>query len=349
MRHGLAAGLALAISFGGPALAADKPAGERGPDWLRRPLAKDLMAVWPAEPFKRGRGGKAIISCKVNRMGVLYDCVVDSEQPARLGFGAAALALTPQFLMRPALKEGAPAETTVRIPIIFRGFDRKEAMAATPELTHRVLADPPWISAPTLQEVAEAYPAKARAERIGGHATLNCIFTKTGTLRGCQTLRDEPNGYGFAKAARALASKFVGPTSLADSKSTSGADTQIRFTFAPEMLDGVIAPSRPVFLKAPTADEMLAGFPQSALKAGVMSARVVMTCKVIAGGRLDACTMLSEEPQGYGLGKATLPLASAFQLSPWSQDGVPLVGTDVRVPIRYAFEEAPPQTPSPKP
>jgi TonB family protein len=348
MRHGLAAGLALAMAFGGPSSAADKPVGDREPDWLRRPTPENLMAVWPSAAFRRGVGGKAIIACKVNRVGVLYDCVVDSERPARLGFGAAALALAPQFLMKPAVRDGAPVESTVKIPISFLGSDGKLTMAATPELTHRVWADPPWDSAPTFQEVAEAYPAKARAKRIGGYATLNCTFTKTGTLKACQSLRDEPIGYGFAKAARGLATKFVGPTRLEDGSSTSGVVTQVRFTFTPEMLDGVVAPSRPMFLKAPTADEMLVGFPQSALKAGVMSARVVMSCKVIAGGRLDACTTLSEEPQGYGLGGATLPLASAFQLSPWSQDGVPLVGTDVRVPIRYAFEEAP-QTPSPKP
>jgi hypothetical protein len=77
-------------------------------DWLKKPTPDELLAVYPHEALGRGLGGEATISCLVSTQGALFDCYVTSEAPAGQNFGFAALALTPQFLMRPATLKGQP-------------------------------------------------------------------------------------------------------------------------------------------------------------------------------------------------------------------------------------------------
>src|SRR5690348_14301195 len=88
-------------------------AQDRQPDWVKTPSARDLAAVWPAAALKEGEGGKAIIACIVTVQGTLRACRVESEDPPGKGFGGAAIALSSQFLMKPALKGGQPVEAGV--------------------------------------------------------------------------------------------------------------------------------------------------------------------------------------------------------------------------------------------
>src|SRR6478609_8532566 len=109
---GLASLAVLALAGVQPVRAQDRPA-----DWLKRPSMQDLMIVMPAAAGRNGQGGKAVIDCTVTTQGVLSDCKVASESPAGMGFGHAAVTLSAQLMMRPALKAGAPVESRVRIPI----------------------------------------------------------------------------------------------------------------------------------------------------------------------------------------------------------------------------------------
>jgi TonB family protein len=337
-----AAGLALGLLIAGAAMAEEPPSTP--PDWVRKPTSEDLMGVWPRDAMYRN--GRAVVACKVNTRGVLFDCVVAMERPEGAGFGAAALALTPQFLMKPATKGGAPIVSEVRIPIDFSG--ERMARLANPPMMRKIIANPVWLEAPSQQAVAAVYPPAAAAQRIGGHVTLVCTLDKAATPQHCDTIREQPKGAGFSKAARSLAGQFKGQTSFADGKSTKGVSVQMMFSFSPDILDGKVTASRPLWLDTPTAGDLLGTYPQPALRAGINSARVVLSCTVAPGGRLDACAVDSENPKGYDIGKAMLPVAAKFRLSPWSQDGTPLVGGNVRVPIRYAIEDkAAPAPPKP--
>src|SRR5262245_12432033 len=91
-------------------------------DWLKRPTAEMLRAAWPAAAAKKGIGGKTVISCKVSVAGALFDCKVAEETPAGSGFGAAAIAMTPQLLMRPATLDGKPVVSEMNIPFNFKSF-----------------------------------------------------------------------------------------------------------------------------------------------------------------------------------------------------------------------------------
>ncbi len=129
-----------------PAFGADTAA-----DWRHMPTREELLAVWPQAAMEKGIGGKAVISCKVSLQGALFDCAVDSEKPTGMGFGAAAIALTPQFLMKPATHNGQPvAGGSVRIPVNFEGVGTSIGTRIPGGgMGGRIVAKVPWMEAPT--------------------------------------------------------------------------------------------------------------------------------------------------------------------------------------------------------
>lgn len=342
-RWALALGLACAqVST---AYARDSEAG-----WLKRPSAEDLLAVWPHEAWKKGLGGKATLVCKVSLQGALFDCWVATETPEGAGFGGAALALAPQLLMKPAVRDGKPVVSQIQVPINFRTPDlslgtRIPGAGPYQGPSRAALTGMDWTSAPSYAEVAAAYPEEAKAKMVGGRVTLNCSFKAEGRLAGCETVNEEPERLGFAKAAKTLYGSFVGPAVLPDGTKTAGMLTQISFTFATEMLD----PSRrvvgkPVWAAMPSGSDFARAYPEAAKQAGLATGRAVLLCDIAAGGRLSACSAESEEPAGMGFGDAALALSGGFRLQPWTVEGLPVVGGKVRAPIRY---NAPQPVPAP--
>jgi TonB family protein len=98
--------------------AAVAPAPRYKPDWLRKPSGEDMAWAYPKRAQREEVGGKAVLHCVVAPDGGLTHCEVTSEAPADYGFGAAALALAPQFQMtRPPSDAENPSEVT--IPISF--------------------------------------------------------------------------------------------------------------------------------------------------------------------------------------------------------------------------------------
>lgn len=89
------------------------------PDWAHNP-AKDgtLNDTYPAKAG--GAIGRVSLSCQITSKGSLADCVLNSEEPAGLGFGEAALALAPKFRFWPGMVDGRPVDGgTVNIPLTF--------------------------------------------------------------------------------------------------------------------------------------------------------------------------------------------------------------------------------------
>lgn len=286
---GLVAALAVALTAG-TAVAAETEA-----DWLKKPTPEQLFAVWPTEAFKRGVGGRARISCAVSVRGGLYGCKVLSETPAGMGFGAAAIALTPQFLMKPATRDGKPVEGEVDIPVNFTQPDTgtgthipgRDAPGLAP-MTRTVVSNIVWNQAPSYDDVAAAYPEKARASGASGRVILKCTMMSEGRLGGCSAISEEPKGLGFAAAARSLIPKFAAPTQFSDGRPIKGSMTQVPFVFAPDMLDPAKRlASKVQWAVLPSGDALSAGYPRKAIEAGVSTARVVMLCTAGEGGRLE--------------------------------------------------------------
>lgn len=320
----------------------------RKPEWLKQPSAESLLAVLPAEAVRKGVDGSALIRCIVTLQGRLRDCHVLKETPPAVGYGAAALALSSQFLLQPGLKNGVPYETEVIIPIAWRDVGTQRAyLPAFPKISDRTLANIVWSSAPSVADVSNAYPKRARARKVSGHVVLSCSLNAKGALTDCIDTVVEPTSYGFETAARELAKRFVGPTKTQDGTPLTGVHTLVPFTFDAETL---ASPSpeigKPHWTALPTGEEFTRSFPEAASKAGIDKARVVMNCTVADGGALTGCQIVSEDPPGYGLGQGAAGLAKSFKVTVWTEEGLPTIGGTVRVPIRYDFSQPPPAAPS---
>jgi TonB family protein len=303
------------------------------PTWLKKPTSEDLRAVFPVKAMARGEDGQATINCLVSQQGALFECVTVSEKPAGEHFGDAALALTPQFLMKPALLNGQPVVTTVSIPIKFVTYGGGPVLPGK----GMVSASMAWPEAPSYADVAAAYPVRARAAKVGGRATLSCEFNRQGRLTDCETITEAPKHEGFGDAARKLAKDFRAFPNLSDGRNVAGATVQLPFVFDPAMLAGGV----PVVGKAqwaglPTAEETSAAFGKLTATSTV---RVRMACTVLQGGGVSDCRVEDETPAGQGVGAAALSLSPRFKLTTWTSEGLPTVGGTINIPLRYEPEK----------
>jgi hypothetical protein len=339
-------GLCLATAVGGSrALAQAKPAVFTEPDWKRKPSADQLIAVWPHEALKQHKLGQAVIHCRVNVAGGLYNCKVVSETPPGLGFGDAALALTPQFLMNPATRDGQPIDYDgVTIPLNWKG----DVSNIPTDVMRTDLVIRAWASAPTYAEVAATYPDKAKLQTASGHVVFNCAIKTFGRLSGCQIATEEPRGVGFGSAAYKLLDKFVGPSVLPDGRKTLNMTTQLAVSFPAEMaVGGAPLIGRPHWVTLPTGDQLRDAFPKAPPGGAAVSAKVVLDCAIVAGGHVDDCKVESETPAGQGYGAAVMGISHYFTMSIWTEEGLPTVGGRVKIPLRYEIAAAEPAAPAP--
>lgn len=96
--------------------------------------------------------------------------------------------------------------------------------------------------------------------------------------------------------------------------------------------------TRPDWLERPTAAQFTRYYPDRAARRGVQG-RAEIACRVTAGGRLEACAVASERPDGEGFGAAAVKMSRHFKMRPMTRDGVPVAGGTIRIPIRFALPD----------
>lgn len=187
-----------------------------------------------------------------------------------------------------------------------------------------------WTAAPTAADMAAAYPAKAKAENIGGGVELTCTANRKGAMTDCDVLAESPRGYGFGSAARRLAEQLRGEGVV------NGTEVRVPITFLPDIGKGATATVKtPKWTALPTVEEMQSVVPK--VEGGPNEVRVTLVCDVQAGGALAGCKVDREEPAGQGFGQAVLALAPKFRADLMSAEGAPTVGARVRVPVRFSL------------
>lgn len=321
--------------------------GDANPDWVKKPGAAELAGVFPR--FKAGKGvdGQARITCRIDEAGFLQRCVVVSEEPAGVGFGAAALQLAPQFRMSPKIRGGkAVPGGEVTIPINWKGFGDYHP---DPHSQSSLVLDPPWDSTPTFEQVRAAWPSTAK-DAATGQVALRCKLNKTGGLSDCDTISEIPTGRGFAKAARSLTGAFKVHFNPDQAKSLDTYKVDVPFRFRAPATPDARKIGAPNWIRMLTAEGMAAAYPQAARQAGIKTGLGVVNCVVDVKGALRDCEVRREDPAGLDFGAAAMEAIKPMAINPWSKEGEPLDGLRISVPIRFVWDEtSPPAAPPAKP
>lgn len=312
------------------------------PDWARHPTDAQIEAVWPDQA--RGIAGQVVLECNTTMEGLVSRCRIHKETPGGMGFGVAALKLTNDIQLTVGSQVG------VLIPISFRLPAPKQVGVAEFGGSLSALSNAPWLAAPLATDVAAAWPGSAPRDLREAQVRLSCGLQPDGLLGPCTILSEEPPGLGFGPAALALTHRF-----------------QLRGDMNPDVLKKarVILPvtfenpamsrqtperlTQPNWVTYIDQDRMTQLYPAKAADTGVKTGRGVVNCTVAAGGKLTGCTVESEDPPGLGFGESAVAVLASFTVNPWTDDGHPVDGSLVHLPVRMNEAEPAPAASPPAP
>jgi hypothetical protein len=285
------------------------------PRWYALPSAKDVAKVYPAAAAGRYPGGRAVIGCTVTVGGALENCRLVSEDPPGVGFGEAALAMSPLFRLYPKGSDGKSlAGGTVRVPIVFGAPDADIVLPPLPPGGLR-FGQVLWLETPTRRRLGGVYPSQAARRNLAGRVVLHCKAGQTGQLVDCAVVEEDPVGQGFAAASLRVAGDFRMRMTAMDGRPIAPGTT-------------IQAPLR--FRMFPTQLE-----PVNATHPKLSDGQVFLDCRVTPEGRLDNCVVDSETPLDAGLGDIALRLSARMKFA--ERPGNEL--DRIRLPINFRKAE----------
>lgn len=318
-----AALIVAAMMTGAPAMAGDVVTD---PTWKWKPGADDMARYYPEDAVDRSISGVATIRCEITLRGMVEACEVASEYPYGLGFGPAAIKMMTSWgRFNPPTVNGQPVGgRKISIPVRF--------VAPTPGSRY-IIFDPVWETAPSMEEVAAAWPTGS--DRDEGTAVLRCSMRADGGIADC-TVAGQTNS-DFSNAAKSLKDRFR--VRLTSEEATKYADSDVTVSFRfinPARPEGRSRKVRnPHWVTSINPEAVLAVYPPQAADAGVMAGRGVADCLVDPTGALTDCRVDRESPADMGFGASTLAIVRLLKMNPWTDDGRPVVGGRIKLPIDF--------------
>jgi len=312
------------------------------PNWKKLPSADDLAQFVPSSMTN----GKVKLLCFVTLQGLMDRCRVMSEYPAGSGLGAAALHITQFFLMTPRLLDGVPtANAEVVIPVAFSNPSGQTPGPSGPTL--KVLGTVIWAETPTADQVAAAFP-KAMTDKVEqGHAIIRCYFRPDGTVHDCDPVVELPPGKGFGSAAVGLAKYFKANINAYGKDQLKGFAVDIPVNFAGPKAPAATEITAPVWTRALDPNAAQYVYPPQAAAAHVATGKGVVACTVNHAGALTNCQVIREEPAGLGFGAVAVQVAQVMALNPWTDQGNPVDGDSIRLPLVFKLPPADAPTKAP--
>ena len=92
--------------------------------------------------------------------------------------------------------------------------------------------------------------------------------------------------------------------------------------------------TNPDWARRPSGEDIARYYPDRAMRMNT-EGRATISCTVTAKGTLESCEVQAEEPADMGFGEAALRMSKLFRMRPKTQDGAPVEGGSVRIPIRF--------------
>ena len=295
------------------------------PEIARRATAAERAAAYPKAAFERKISGSALLDCTADQAGREIDCKILEEEPAGMGFGEAALALSAKERVKTSGKAAS---------IVGKRFDNVFSFLAPGD------SNPDWVRKPTGSQLAAALPTRAVETGRGGRAVINCQVTIEGFLGRCKVLSEDPVDYGFGAAALQIAPQFKMSPKIRGGKPVAGGEVTIpiiwnmtgfghgndSFGSRDLMLD-------PPWTAVPSLERVRAAWPAEAK--GLETGQAVLRCPVATDGALKNCAVISEVPSGKGFGKAAKALSRDFRINVRPEDAKMVRNISIDVPFRF--------------
>lgn len=95
----------------------------------------------------------------------------------------------------------------------------------------KVIVQPHWLSMPTADELADAYPERAQELGRAGQVELTCSVALTGAVRDCAVASEDPQNMGFGAAAQKVSRYFRMTPETENGQAVGGGTVRISIRF----------------------------------------------------------------------------------------------------------------------